>query len=89
MNLKALNYFISVFDGSFSAASKQNYVAQPSISTAIGNLESELSVQLFQGTVKAYYQRKKANASPLAKQLNESKQLSRYSLNQLSANRLN
>ena len=49
MNFKGLNYFISVYEtGSFSAAAKQCFVAQPSISTAIGNLESELNVQLFQ-----------------------------------------
>ncbi|MBM7074330.1 LysR family transcriptional regulator [Shewanella sp. 202IG2-18] len=48
MNFKGLKYFISVFEtGSFSAASKQCYVAQPSISTAIGNLETELNIQLF------------------------------------------
>ena len=49
MNLKGLNYFISVYEtGSFSAASKHCFVAQPSISTSISNLESEFNVQLFQ-----------------------------------------
>ena len=75
MNLKALNYFISVFEsGSFSAASKQNYVAQPSISVAISNLESELSVQLFQRHGKGVLPTEEGKRLyPLAKQLlNES-----------------
>ncbi len=49
MNLKGLKYFVAVFEtGSISAASKQCFISQPSISTAISNLESQLSTQLFQ-----------------------------------------
>jgi DNA-binding transcriptional LysR family regulator len=48
MDLRALNYFISIYEnGSISAAAKACYVAQPSISAAIHLLEEELSKQLF------------------------------------------
>ncbi|PIW62334.1 LysR family transcriptional regulator [Shewanella sp. CG12_big_fil_rev_8_21_14_0_65_47_15] len=49
MNLRALSYFVVVFEkGSISAAAKHCYIAQPSISAAISSLESELNTQLFQ-----------------------------------------
>ncbi|QSX30706.1 MULTISPECIES: LysR family transcriptional regulator [Shewanella] len=48
MNLKSLNYFVVVLEkGSISAAAKHCYIAQPSISAAISQLESELNTQLF------------------------------------------
>jgi LysR family transcriptional regulator, benzoate and cis,cis-muconate-responsive activator of ben and cat genes len=48
MNLRALSYFVAVFEkGSISAAAKHCYIAQPSISAAVSSLESELNVQLF------------------------------------------
>ncbi|AZQ83244.1 LysR family transcriptional regulator [Colwellia sp. Arc7-635] len=48
MDLKSLNYFISVYElKSFSAAAKACYIAQPSISAAIAQLERQLNVQLF------------------------------------------
>ena len=75
MNFKGLSYFISVFEtGSFSAASKQNYIAQPSISTAISNLETELNTQLFQRHGKGVMPTEEGKRLyPLAKQLiNES-----------------
>ncbi len=48
MDLKTLKYFISVFETkSFSGAAKQCFVAQPSISAAISQLEQTLKVKLF------------------------------------------
>lgn len=71
MDLRALKYFIAVFDGkSFSNAAKQCFVAQPSISAAIAQLESELNITLFirhARGVKATAQGEKLY--PLAKQL--------------------
>lgn len=48
MDLKSLKYFISVYElKSFSAAAKACFIAQPSISSAIAQLEQQLNVQLF------------------------------------------
>ena len=48
MDLKALKYFVSVYEqGSFSGAATQSFVAQPSISAAISQLERELNCLLF------------------------------------------
>ena len=48
MELRTLRYFISVYEElSLSSAAKRCFVAQPSISTAIQQLESDLSCQLF------------------------------------------
>ena len=48
MDLRSLKYFIAVYEThSFSAAAKQCFVAQPSISSAIAQLENLLDVQLF------------------------------------------
>jgi DNA-binding transcriptional LysR family regulator len=48
MDLRALHYFISVYENrSFSSAAKKCFVAQPSISSAVAHLEQELSAQLF------------------------------------------
>ena len=48
MDLKSLNYFISVYElKSFSAAAKACFIAQPSISAAIAQLEQQLKVKLF------------------------------------------
>ena len=48
MELRLLRYFIAVYEtGSLSAAAKRSYIAQPSISTAIDQLESILGVKLF------------------------------------------
>ena len=48
MDLKSLNYFISVYElKSFSAAAKACFIAQPSISSAIAQLEQQLNVPLF------------------------------------------
>ena len=48
MDLKALGYFVSVFEnGSISAAAKACFVAQPSISAAIQQLEGTLNSSLF------------------------------------------
>lgn len=47
MDLKALRYFVKTVEmGSFSAAAKACFVAQPSITHAIANLESEFNCQL-------------------------------------------
>ncbi|SEL21747.1 DNA-binding transcriptional regulator, LysR family [Colwellia chukchiensis] len=48
MDLKSLNYFISVYElKSFSAAAKACFIAQPSVSAAIAQLEQQLKVTLF------------------------------------------
>ena len=76
MNLRALSYFVSVFEkGSISSAAKQCYIAQPSISAAIATLESELNTQLFQRHGKGVSATEAGKRLyPLAKRLlNESK----------------
>lgn len=48
MDLRNLGYFIAVYEQhSFSGAAKYCFVAQPSISAAVAQLESHLSVTLF------------------------------------------
>lgn len=48
MDLKHLNYFITVYEQqSFSAAAKHCFIAQPSISAAIAQLEQEFKQPLF------------------------------------------
>jgi DNA-binding transcriptional LysR family regulator len=48
MDLKSLHYFTSVYQlNSFSAAAKACFIAQPSISSAIAQLEQQLNVSLF------------------------------------------
>jgi DNA-binding transcriptional LysR family regulator len=48
MDLRALDYFIAIYEsGSLSAASKLKYVAQPSISASLKQLEQSLSSTLF------------------------------------------
>ena len=48
MDLKQLHYFISVYEqGSFNKAAKVCFVAQPSISAAVAQLEVQLNSQLF------------------------------------------
>ena len=48
MDLRALRYFIAVFEtGSISAASKRCYIAQPSISSSLKQLEDTLGKPLF------------------------------------------
>ncbi|WDE05990.1 LysR family transcriptional regulator [Thalassomonas viridans] len=48
MDLRSLQYFAAVFEQhSFSAAAKTCYVAQPSISSAVAQLEQDLNTTLF------------------------------------------
>jgi DNA-binding transcriptional LysR family regulator len=48
MDLRALEYFVSIYEtGSLSAASKKKFVAQPSISSSLKLLENSLSTSLF------------------------------------------
>ncbi|WOH39281.1 LysR family transcriptional regulator [Thalassotalea fonticola] len=48
MDLRSLQYFVAVFEqGSFSAAAKRCFVAQPSISAAVAQLEQTLCCSLF------------------------------------------
>jgi len=71
MDLKHLNYFIHVYElTSFSAAAKACFIAQPSISAAVAQLESELDQVLFtrhaRGVLATDHGKK---LYPLAKQL--------------------
>ena len=48
MDLRCLKYFTVVYEaGSLTAASKILHISQPSISLALGNLETELQTELF------------------------------------------
>jgi DNA-binding transcriptional LysR family regulator len=48
MDLRALEYFVTIYEsGSLSAASKKKYIAQPSISASLKQLEHSLSTSLF------------------------------------------
>ena len=48
MDLRALEYFVTIYEtGSLSAASKKKFVAQPSISSSLKQLEQSLSTSLF------------------------------------------
>ena len=71
MDLKSLNYFISVYElKSFSAAAKACFIAQPSISAAIAQLEQQLKVQLFIRHARGVSPSEHGNKLfPLAKQL--------------------
>jgi LysR family transcriptional regulator, carnitine catabolism transcriptional activator len=49
MELQQLRYALAVIDaGSFTAAARQCFVAQPSLSQSVRNLERELGVELFE-----------------------------------------
>jgi DNA-binding transcriptional LysR family regulator len=49
MDLRALKYFVAVYEtGSVSAAARQCFIAQPSVSAAVSQLEQELGVSLFE-----------------------------------------
>lgn len=71
MDLKTLKYFISVYDTeSFSSAAKSCYVAQPSISSAIAQLEQQLNVKLFTRHARGVQPTEQGNKLyPLAKKL--------------------
>ena len=48
-DLRALKYFVAAYEeGSITAAAKRCYIAQPSISAAIQNLETTLNTRLFE-----------------------------------------
>ena len=48
MNLRHLQYFVATAEhGSFTAAARSLYVAQPSLSEQVRQLEAELGVELF------------------------------------------
>lgn len=48
MDLRELSYFVAVFEErSVSAAARRCFISQPSVSTSVAALESELGVQLF------------------------------------------
>ena len=48
MDLRALEYFVTIYEsGSLSAASKKKFIAQPSISASLKQLEHSLSTRLF------------------------------------------
>ncbi len=71
MDLKSLTYFTSVYEKhSFSGAAKACYIAQPSISAAVAQLEQQLNVPLFtrhaRGVTATEHGKK---LYPLAKQL--------------------
>ncbi len=71
MDLRELRYFIAVYElGSISAAARRCYVAQPSISAAIQQLESHLDASLFARHSKGVYPSEAAQRLyPLAKKL--------------------
>ncbi len=71
MDLRALKYFIAVYEtGTFSGAAKQCFVAQPSISAAVAQLESELSIKLFTRHARGVIPTEQGEKLfPLAKQL--------------------
>ena len=48
MDLRALDYFVAIYEaGSLSAASKAKFIAQPSISASLKQLEQSLNTELF------------------------------------------
>ena len=48
MDIRSLRYFIAVYEErSLSAAAKRCFVAQPSISTTVAQLEDDLGTKLF------------------------------------------
>lgn len=71
MDLKALTYFVSVYEkGSISAAAKACFIAQPSISSAIHQLETTLNGPLFIRHARGVYPTEAGEQLyPLAKQL--------------------
>jgi DNA-binding transcriptional LysR family regulator len=71
MDLKALGYFIAVYEQkSISAAAKSCFIAQPSISSAIKQLEDTLKNQLFTRHARGVHPTDAGNMLyPLAKQL--------------------
>ncbi len=49
MDIRSLRYFIAAYEGgSISAAARRCHVAQPSISTALAQLEEHLGTPLFE-----------------------------------------
>ncbi|GAA3917169.1 LysR family transcriptional regulator [Litoribacillus peritrichatus] len=71
MDVRSLRYFMAVYQAqSISAAAKQCFVAQPSISSAIQQLEDQLETQLFVRHPKGVAPTEAADKLfPLAKQL--------------------
>lgn len=71
MDLRALRYFTAVFEtGSISAASKACFIAQPSISSSLQQLESSLGKQLFKRHARGVIATEAGNQLyPVAKQL--------------------
>lgn len=71
MDLKHLKYFIAVFEQrSFSAAAKSCFIAQPSISAAVAQLEQELNHPLFRRHARGVAPSEQGEKLyPLAKQL--------------------
>lgn len=71
MDLKALSYFVAVYEKqSISAAAKSCYIAQPSISSAIKLLEESLNNQLFSRHARGVMPTEAGHKLyPLAKQL--------------------
>jgi DNA-binding transcriptional LysR family regulator len=71
MDLKHLKYFVTVYEQqSFSAAAKYCFIAQPSISAAVAQLEQELKQTLFNRHARGVTQTEHGEKLyPLAKQL--------------------
>ncbi len=71
MDLKSLHYFVMVFEArSFSGAAKSCFIAQPSISAAIAQLEQTLNTALFNRHARgATATERGSQLYPLAKQL--------------------
>ncbi|GAB3013114.1 LysR family transcriptional regulator [Bowmanella dokdonensis] len=71
MDLRALAHFVAVYEkGSLSAASRSRFIAQPSLSAALKQLEGELGRQLFNRHARGVKATEAAEQLyPLAKQL--------------------
>lgn len=84
MDLKQLTYFVAVYEhGSFSAAAKACFIAQPSISSAIAQLEHELHQVLFtRQSTGVCATREGKQLYPMAKQLLGQAQAIKTSFNQ-------
>lgn len=75
MKLKSIYYFQSTYEqGSITAAARQCFVSQPSITAAISQLEQQLNVELLSVTLGVRPTSAADKLYPLAKEMSENKQ---------------